>query len=1828
MKKFSTAKVKRSVMKIGTRGISVILASVVVIGTLAVTPFITDAIDKRVINYPMLSEAVGNRKPTEAHWSYNIHEYAEMPEFVISDKSFEAPNSAVALNGDVTLEWTAFSGADCYDIKIYNGNNELSFEKKAYTSTSITVDAKEFEAGNYQVQIIAFNGSKQLAGSMIRPIEYSFGSSSGSVITALGGKLASTSAVRKEGTLERAPGNYVIEGTHSAASINLYWKKSAALPEDTQAIALWVGQELGEDGSYVALNFEPSFVKPSGVKLSSGTKTVYFAATNENANNRIISSNIASTSSIRTTFGSDKKHGEFIEGWVIFPLNIFTDAGKQKLLDASELEFYFYVNAICNYVMPDGTIISDKNYTGNKTRKVYSAQPYAVSDINAFLDQFREKEDNSYAATGKKDFKCDTYSSNNEFYNSTIPNNKYVIDNGVSSSITFNLTDDISGRRGMQLDFTAEESGYYDLSQKLSVEGNSSAKGNVYYRVIRKSDNKTFYPDDANWLNLAIDSNNPTAQLSPQTVWLDKGDKLRIEAYCKLTSGNEVRINIGQPTATFLKSSKTAAGDFISYTAYDYYYSNRALDNITPYYINDRFEYKILNYKKNVKHPEAYEFTKYNKAWSNYVYYNDGVPIIGFLGMEEYKDGEKIKFKATDYHAPQLSFVATESGNLNMVIPIKMAYEKEIGVRILKNDEQIWPKSGFEFIKQTTIKADTAVTAGDKIYVQMYTNADTVIEGYTDPVFSITSSDYSNSSYGTVYSPLWERPYANEKSYLGEYTARPASLFSFGLISGTTFSLMDSFDSSKGNYLFSSLKPDAGYKFGTDDLTYSILDNTTGMALRFTAPESGKYDLSTTLSVVSGSGLAAFKVTVGDDKIWPLDESEYSFRAEKGFTLDFPALQVALEKGEELTVIATATPENNKPVVINLGTPVIYRIDNQSYNSSETTDIYTPYLFTAFEKGKISERLYAKARYEYIFTKENKDIPADIYNTAESSVTLNNKTGFKFNENGAVNVLVKDISYVHKLRFVAPKEIKDKMQFAIGLVSGNAQVRVMSGDTQLWPESGWQRAETAVLPVELDLNIKKGDTVDIEVKASEISEVSLGVVNITDVYHETDYDENTVIYSALNSNPFYERKYNGYYKRYDNEYWYFDIADIKSDGKAEYIVPDKYSYGRGNYLYSTESSTGYYFGDTLDASFAELTDKNYGISLGFKTPRDGSFIFRTGLYIKSEDSSALLKARLTVNGDTVWCDASSSGWAEKTAATDEELKVPLHSLELKKGDIVRFEVYAENMTAYDTVTDGITVSLVYPEIFTEAGKLLSDSSISAAALYPFDEFQYRNNFYQGRYYPIENRWNYEFITVNGEQTKTYAPDYYDGSTTSLSFLNNNKSPKYNLRDKTYTLNPSSGEMNGINLRYTSSVDSETIISAVPKIISGGENSKLMFRILADGKKIWPTKGDWEIITGENSKSTVSDRLELELKVSDDIEIQLVSASDSDAPQALNVSMEAFAAVVHSRTEYRTNYTFKGENTKDIQLDPFWDLEYATDHSALNWERLTGFGNSYYNISPATYCGINQENQMFGLTNGGTFTEMFEGSTDLPILAATLKIPANGFYKMGEGKVTNILIQDDDIPSKIRITVNNKKVWPEDRDWQLMEGVSIDSYKGMTFQLEKGDKLRFEVAADTDYEGYLNLYRYRVSWNILVSYSQFADVYTDTDDIFNMLTSDMYEYFQKLLAKKNGQFDEEYAKHLAESLISDDVESDEDINDDSYIEDSDGNDPEWVEGTEDQIIEKPGKKRKTIKRYLTYYYPVLEIVLISIAVLLIAAAIVIFILHKKGKINWFAKKKIE
>ena len=209
-----------------------------------------------------------------------------------------------------------------------------------------------------------------------------------------------------------------------------------------------------------------------------------------------------------------------------------------------------------------------------------------------------------------------------------------------------------------------------------------------------------------------------------------------------------------------------------------------------------------------------------------------------------------------------------------------------------------------------------------------------------------------------------------------------------------------------------------------------------------------------------------------------------------------------------------------------------------------------------------------------------------------------------------------------------------------------------------------------------------------------------------------------------------------------------------------------------------------------------------------------------------------------------------------------------------------------------------------------------------------------------------------------------------------------------------------------------------------------------------------------------------------------------------------------------------------------------------------------------------------------------------------------------------------LYSTQDVPAKARITVNNEKVWPTDSDWMDVTKDPINDYANMSFELAEGDKLRFEVTSAVDYDTFITLERFRVRWPVTVSYSLFDVVYTETNDIYNMLTPEMLEFYKALAEKGNGVFDADPELFYIPSLNgSDGNQNDETIN-------GSGDDGYYVEGTEDRVIVTKGKRRKIIKRYVEEPggFPIWAIILIcsGAALLLIATAIVIIILRKKGK----------
>lgn len=1810
--------------KIGKRGISVLLSVILLISTLSVIPFFSNADNAEKTVFSLLAEATGN-KPTQENWSYNIHEFSSMPDFVSSDINFTSPIVNFTDSNSAVVSWNDYSGADGYKLNIYDNSNTLILSQST-TDTSYTLPDGTFtQGGEYQLQVVALSDGKTAAGSMIRPYKYSAPVKFSDVAVNLNGKNMRTNAPETDEIYSRVPAEV---GTVAIKNLVLqdsfYYANTSKLPSDTQAIAYWVGQTKSSDGSYYSLNFRHDKLPAS---MSSGA-ICYYVPTDGSA------VHIGGFQSNGYQSYTDNKHGDFKEGFIVIPLSNFGDSGKQTFLNSAGISIQIPWAQYKNKFAADGTRISNGNLSDSNVN-IYCSNIFAISNVEAFINLYlKEQADSSYAAVSDTDFKPDTYNEYGEFYNEAVIDNKFVINTSGKQNVTFTMTDGMSGRKGMQLTFTAPEDGYYDLTHKLNVVNNLSAKGTVYYRVIKKTEN--VYPTDAEYLEISLNGNNPKANVTPVDVFLKKGEKIVIEAYAKLTEGNSVTVDLGYTTMTYLQSADSSKGFVKTYNAVEYYPSYRmsTTTNAFPYMTADRIEYRMADFSQNLDNPTVIDSQKYNVGWTNNLYYVKPGKILGYYSL--IRGGSMaIKMKLWNKIGSHISYKATESGSLTLKMPIDTE-SHSYNVRVVKNGEQIWPNAGYANINDAVVLAETNVVSGDVVAIQIYSTGDEVIAGYVKPTFTLTKGNNLNSLSNTSYSPLWERPYSDKNNYSGEYVAHPAGMFGFKIKSHTTTDQtkavannVNMFDAKRDNYLYYS-EANSGFNFTKNSLLFTAGDVTSGAVIDFIAPLAGKYDISMPLKVLEGEGTAEFSIYVNDEKVYPESTSAISGKVSKGDTVDIPALQLNLGAGDTVTLELIAKPMGES-MKFDLGTPLFHRFDNTTSNGSETIDVYTPYLFTGFEKGIESERLPSKARFEFLSEdKDGKEEYFTIFDDENKTVANKNDSGFTFGSNGAVTVNIKDTALNHILRFRAPKDISGNIQFSVSSDKA-AEMRVLKDGKQIWPESGYYKTTADSENVSIPYSAKKDSVIEWEIKSQNEADVSLAVANITDYYHVNSYSNTDSSYSALSGNPFIE-EFEGKYKRYDNELWRFDLSEVKS-GTAEIIVPDKYSTKDGNYLYSSKTNTGYRFGDVLKAELKN-TDKNYGISLGFISPRADSFTLRTGLEILTENAEASLNVRILHNGKTVWKGDSNTNWYSEKISSGKAIKIPLKLLDLQEGEKVEIQVYAEDITINGEKAEKIEISLVNPDFYSEDIVIKDSTNIKASLLYPHEQFQYYKKAYSGRYTHMENRFNYEFMTY-GDEITYFAPDYYDG--TKLYSTAVDDSPEYNIASKTVTLTPSVREQKGISLRFTPAMKAEVILMAVPSVTSMDENTVVKFRIMHEDKRLWPKEGldqnvlsDWEKLDNENLTSLISDRISTEMLESDNIYIELYAETTSETAEPVTVELDVFAATVYRKNTDKIGYSFVHENTDTVQLDPFWSYEYSDSRENIEWKRLSNAAaDGYYSMEGVTYNGINYKTGLYGMTKHGKLLS----ANDMPIHSITFTAPIDGFYMVGKNTIVNYGEYSENF--KYRITVNDTNVWPSS-GWSVYKGTaaaSDTSYKDMNIELHAGDKLRFEVTSESAYNEIKPNARYRAKWLISLTYSQWEKMYHSSDDVYNMLSFDMLDYF-KDLAKKQGnkQFDIDYKKHYAESLIPDeepesnipdydDTQIDTDIYDDTEI-----NDGEWVEGTEDQVIHTPGYITKQIKKYKTIVYPVALIVIICVvSVLAVAGIIVIFILHKKGKIHWFKKK---
>jgi len=1835
---------------IGKRGISILLAVLLLAGTFAVIPFVSNADDAQKNAFSILAEASTETKPTEKIWKYNVHEFAVKPDYTVSDKNYSSPVVGFSELNQAVVSWNSYDGADGYTLNIYDSANTLILSKDTEDVTYNIPNGTFTQGKEYQLQVVAKCANEVLAGSMIRPYKYSEPVSFNDIAVNLNGKNMRTDAPANDEIYTRAP---IEAGTLAIKNFVLqdsfYYTNTSKLPSNTQAIAYWVGQTESSDGSYYSLNFRHD--RMPATMLSGGV--CYYVPTNgDPVHTGGFQSNLYQSY-------TDNKHGLFKEGWIVIPLSNYGDSGKQTILSADSINLLLPWAQYKTKIAADGTKLENGNLS-DTDRNIYCSNIFAISDVDSFLKLYlTEDADNSYAAITDTDFKPKKYNEYGEFYNDAVPENKYEINVSGGQNVKFTMTDSVTGTRGMQITFTAPKDGYYDLTHKFDVVNNLSAKGKVYYRVVKESDNSVVYPKDNNYLELAIDGNNPKASLQPVDVCLKKGEKVIIEAFAELTSGNSVTVDLGYTTMTYVDSAESSKGFVKTYNAVEYYNSRRMSTNmpVFSYMTADRIEYKMADFSSDIENPTVINAKTYNVGWSDNLYYVKSGKILGYYDVKT----TAVKMKSADKLGAYVSYNATESGTLSLTMPIRTE-SKTYNVRVVKNGAQVWPESGYATVSETTVMAETYVNSGDVVAIQIYSAEEEQIAGYISPEFVLTQTDNFNEINGISYSPLWERPYSHKPDYNGEYKAHPSSLFAFKIKehnsdeSKAVAKAVNAFDASKGNYLYYS-EYASGFSFKKDNLLFTANNKISGAVIDFIAPFAGKYDISMPIKVLSGKGTVLYNVYVNEEQIHPKDVLT-SNSLNVGGMVNNPALQLELSVGDVVTVEVLAKPKGES-MQLDLGTPLFHRFNNTVNNGSEAMDVYTPYLFTGFEKNGINERLAANARFEFILKNKNgKKEQCTVYNYSNKTITDKNGSGFKFTDNGTVTVDVNNTALTHILKFTSPKDISGSVQFSVSSVSA-ADVHLLKDGKQIWPESGYYKATTEPENVYLDVELAKDTVIEWEIRAENATVVSLAVPNITDYYHVNSYTNEDTSYSALSGNPF-DDEFTGDYKRYNNELWLYDLTEVK-DGTVKNIVPDKYDSAIGNYLYSSKTNTGYRFGERLTAELKD-GEKTYGISLGFISPRADSFTLRTGLEIITENTEATLNVRIVHNGKTVWNGDKKTEWYTIKTKNGDAVQIPLKLLDLEKDDKVEIQVFATDITVNGKAADQIEVTLVNPDFYSESIVIQDSVNIKAAVLYPHEQFQYYKKAYSGRYTHMENRFNYEFMTY-GEEITYFTPDYYDGTKLYNSAVSG--SPQYNLAANTITLTPTVREQKGISLRYTPAMDAEAILMAIPTVTSIDENTVVKFRIMHNDTRLWPKEGldqnvlsEWETLDKENPTSLIDDRISAEMLSNDNIYIELYAETDSDTAEPVTVSLDVFAATVYRKTTDKIGYSFQNENTQIVQLDPFWSYEYSESSKNVEWHRLSNSTkDGYYSIPGVTYNGINYKTGLYGFTKHGILLN----KTEAPVYSITFTAPLNGFYKMGNEKMANY--GEYTANFKYRITVNDKAVWPSS-GWNVYQGTadsSDTSYKGLSFELRAGDKLRFEVTTEKAYEEIEVNSRYRAKWLINLTYSQWENMYNTSSDIFNMLTFDMVDYFKNLAEKQaENQFDIEYDKHYAESLkpdeednntdnnqndennssvdnsssdTSSDTKNDETLENDNQQENDYDNSEEnytdeegnWVEGTEDKVIYTPGVIRKQIKKYQTIVYPVLEIVLISVASVLVIAAVVIFILHKKGKINWFKKK---
>lgn len=1740
------------------KALAIMLSALVVGTTFNLVAIFATATEPPATNYPALEEFTsGTGIATNGNWSYSVRDFAEKAMFETSTDGFDAPIGVWDANDSkATVSWDAVTGATGYSLIIFEGTTKL------YTIENLTAIQWEtsatypLEGGKtYEMQVLAYTGTTRIAASKIRTFkavaakkivptvinDFSAASDLSNVSTAYSG-----AASNKE-TIDIVDNQFVISTNSKRARTRIYLKENIGSStakglmfffKPSKEMLQYFRYELKVDGTqYDTFGSDISEVQ-------------YVSAANPNNITSFIPSSrdIQPSTTDYATYGTD--------GYYVFvPLSNYSQDFQNAIRNGTCTQLILLINSIRYKNSSTGAFNAAGNFDGSD---IIFDDFCLVDDIEEYIKQLQKdynkvndpdaynqmiKEENAataYAYTGGASLIGEPMVAD-QFANDTLTNTiaqtgykfyDYYIASGTNKGskrkIVFSATSQPSFKYGAHMKFTAPEDAIYDFGGAINIEGNSDVAATVKYRLLKlDTDGKeTVLTNNGEWYELEVTSTdkNPKGVFPVSEVALKQGEAVVIEAY--EDSGNDItllNISLGNPTATVVTASSSYAGSTATYKYTDYF--DGAVFNNEGAVLNQHepivSRWNTYSFKIDSGSTAYYPINNMRPGASWTLLYNSGVAnVAGY----HYTDN-KVILKGVCV-GTALEFIAPKAGSATVTVPISSS-DEGISLRVLKNGVKVYPADAeWVAIPNTAATLNTSVDVhkNDKVNVEFFaadtSGAKIVATLGGTPSITISDGKDANNIGDRTFSPLWERPYKGS-TYVGSCVIPAGAIWSYGLLKvNGEIEATDYYDS-YSKLLYKEGGNTAGYIFDDEALKFAFSEGTRGMALGFTVPARGYYDLSGAFRLESGTAdNIKVRVMRGDERVYPTD-SEWS---EFTDILSLDAMEIGANVGNTIRIEMLA--EGSVNAVVNMATPIVQYLTNRQYTETGNVTVYKPSDYTAFEKNYNGAFYQLASRFTYSFgdgtVVPNHQASTDnkLYADADNSIVFDGD----------------------KLKVTAASDSTGQIVFK-SIMAGSGKIALaFADDTEFTLLKNGNAIVTATAKeYNEDIEVAAGDTITLMLKGigSEIT-VDSYTISLIGLHNNTNSAEDDGFY-AVYANPYADQysaiEYEGKYKRNENDYWDFATYDVAND---KIFGADTYSASAGNKLYTQSlNGTGYYFGKQMLTADINAKD-GYGVALGFTAPRGDTFNARYGFRVITAGFNTKMRLRLVKStgdeGDIAQVWPSDSDWYEVELTTNEDVTIPYAELGLKVGDTVYLQAYA-----VDSNLDNITVNFVSPAFIKDKVERLEYSDVKANvySAYNYAPYSYVNDYF-GEYIPMDNRFNFYFADIDEQSGgwNLFKPDklrnnngneysYYSSMQDKPKFI-------WNIGDKTVNVKSyvAASENTGASIQFVSPYESSALITAVPTVSDiAVEGATLKYRIVKysveDGSAdtVWPKSSEWETLSAAAASQCAN--LVVDVKVGDVLDFQaywdvpddklsayLTTTSDTywNPEFSLSPTIVVNEWINTSRTAFDTATQYIG----NYLINPYWMVQYKLNESDESWSYATR-----HQGTATMYWRANMES-MLGCSNKGVMAIQDKNGELVgndPIVAWLFNAKADSRITMGRGMIIKVAKSSSGLENaKFRVTINNKTVY----GWIDVDKASNEKMVDVSFEIKAGDEVRFEVKGSRPIAENENLL---VSWKPSFSMSNEINIYSETDDIYNMLDEQMYGVFTEM--DGSAQFDQHF-----------------------------------------------------------------------------------------------------